>query len=459
MLGLSVAVIIIVWAAYMIGKKTYATAALLVAGIAMLAAADLLGIARLLPDKGSNFVLLDLFDVVQKTYSTTVASLGLTIMSIAGFSKLMDHVKASDVLLQVVSAPLHTIQNPYTLLMASFWIVQFLSVFIPSAAGLSVLLMVTLYPILVRRGVSRLSALAIIGTARTLTIGPASPNMIFGSNILKMEVSTYFLEYQLPLLAPLLLILFVSQFLTQRYWDKKEGPDLEALADLGKLATRDEVLPPKFYALLPLFPLVFIVLCSPLVTEYFGLPKIKLNVTTAMFLSAMLTIVVEIVRTRSVKAPLGTLKPFFEQMGKTFGVVIAIIAASGVFAKGIISLGAVSTMVSAAQNAGFGVEPLTICACLIVFFSALLMGSGNAAFFAFAALVPDVAAKFLVPGILIMLPIDFMSCFGRTMSPVFGASIATCGMAGVSTFALAKRQIIPCVLLMITCPFLVFWIL
>ena len=352
------------------------------------------------------------------------------------------------------------IHNPYIVLMASFWIVQFLSVFIPSAAGLSVLLMITLYPLLVRKGVSRLSALAIIGTARTLTIGPASPNMIFGSNILQMEVSTYFLEYQLPLLGPLILVLFLSEYVTQRYWDRKEGPDPGAIAALESMQLpKDVSLPPKFYALLPLFPLALIVACSPLVTSYFGLPKIKLNVATAMFLSAILAIVVEMIRLRSAGVALGSLKPFFEQMGKTFGLVIAIIAASAVFAKGIISLGAVSTMVAAAQNAGFSVEPLTICACLIVFASAFLMGSGNAAFFAFAALVPDVAAKFAIPGILIMLPIDFMSCFGRTMSPVFGASMATCGMAGVSPFALAKRQAVPCLLLMVICPFLVFWIL
>lgn len=460
MLGLSVAVVVIVWAAYMIGKKTYATGVLLVAGLIMLAAASLLGLTPLLPAKDANSFFLDLFDVMRRTYSSTVGALGLTIMSIAGFSKLMDHIKASNVLLDVVSKPLHNISNPYILLMSSFWIVQFLSIFIPSAAGLSVLLMVTLYPVLVRKGVSRLSALAIIGTARTLTIGPASPNMIFGSNVLHMEVSTYFLEYQLPLLGPLILVLFVSEFLTQRYWDRKEGPDPEAFAALEALQVKEDVkLPPKLYALLPLFPLALIVACSPLVTSYFGLPKIKLNVATAMFLSAVLAVAVEMLRVRSAGKALGALKPFFEQMGKTFGLVIAIIAASGVFAKGIINLGAVSTLVTAAQNAGFSVEPLTICACLIVFASAFLMGSGNAAFFAFAALVPDVAAKFLVPGILIMLPIDFMSCFGRTMSPVFGATMATCGMAGVSPFALAKRQAIPCLLLMVICPFLVFWIL
>ena len=461
MVGLCIAVVVIIWAGYMIGKKNYATAVLLVAGIIMLAASGLLGIANLLPEKqASGSFLIDLFDVVRRSYSTTVAALGLTIMSIAGFSKLMDHIKASDVLLDIMSKPLHRIENPYILLMSSFWIVQFLSIFIPSAAGLSVLLMVSLYPLLIRKGVSPLSALAIIGTARTLTIGPASPNMIFGSGILNMEVSTYFLQYQLPMLGPMILILFAAEFFTQRYWDKKAGVSAaDAHATLANIQAHDTSnLPPKIYALLPLFPLALIIALSPIVTDYFGLPKVKLNVATAMFLSAFIAIIVDMLHKRSVSKSLANLKPFFEQMGKTFGLVIAIIAASSVFAKGIINLGAISTMVEAAQNAGFGVEPLTICACLIVFFSAFLMGSGNAAFFAFAALVPDVAAKFMVPGILIMMPIDFMSCFGRTMSPVFGATMATCGMAGQSPFELAKRQAIPCLILMVVCPFLAFWL-
>lgn len=461
MVGLLIAGIVVIAAGYLIGKKCYAPAVFFFAGGIMLAVAHLLGMKPLLDPKLSmNIFVFDLFDVIRRAFSGRMPNLGLVIMSIAGFSKLMDHIKASDALFAVVSAPLRRIENPYILLMASFWVIQFLSIFIPSAAGLSVLLMVTIYPILVRKGVSRLSALAIIGTARTLTIGPASPNMIFGSNLLKMDVGTYFIEYQLPLLGPLLLILFVSEFFTQRFWDKKEGPDLEGINALEGLKEYDgSTMPPRFYALLPLLPLVLIVVCSPIVTSYFSLPKIKLDVATAMFMSIFISVSIEMVRKLSVGPVLASMKPLFEQMGKTFGLVIVLIIAAEVFAKGIMNLGAISTMVDAAKSAGFGIKVLTVCACLIVFGSAFLMGSGNAAFFAFAALVPDVAATFAIPGIFIMMPIDFMSAFGRTMSPVFGATVATSGMAGTSPFTLAKRQAIPCLLLMIFCPILTFLIL
>ena len=81
---------------------------------------------------------------------------------------------------------------------------------------------------------------------------------------------------------------------------------------------------------------------------------------------------------------------------------------------------------------------------------AFLMGSGNAPFFSFAALIPGIASKFGVHSADMLLPLQTMTGFGRTLSPVTGAIVAVAGIAGVSPFRLVKRNAVPlllCILL------------
>ena len=71
------------------------------------------------------------------------------------------------------------------------------NVFIPSAVGLGMLLMVTIYPLLVAVGVSRLSAAAVVATASCLDLGPASGNSLLAAEISNLHVMEFFIENQL----------------------------------------------------------------------------------------------------------------------------------------------------------------------------------------------------------------------------------------------------------------------
>ena len=71
------------------------------------------------------------------------------------------------------------------------------------------------------------------------------------------------------------------------------------------------------------------------------------------------------------------------------------------------------------------------------------MGSGNAPFFSFAAIVPEIAARYGVNTAAMLLPLQTMTGLGRTMSPVTGAIVAVSGIAGVSPFHVVKRNMVP----------------
>ncbi|MHC1759893.1 MAG: C4-dicarboxylate transporter DcuC [Negativicutes bacterium] len=437
MVGIIIAALVIIWVIYMIIKKYFPQAILFIAGIVLLLATYLLGINPILDAKQSaGSAILDIFHTIKILLSSRVAGLGLTIMSIAGFAKYMEYIGASKSLFAVVATPLKMIKSPYLLLVFGFYISQFLVLFIPSHAGLGLLLMVTMYPILIRSGVSKMSALGVIGCAQYMDVGPGSGNAILAANITKLDPAVYFVNHQLPIFLTTTLILGVVHFVVQRWWDQKEGftghdESIDAVKE-------DESRPPLIYAILPIIPMLFILGFSPLFKS-----KIKMDVVTAMFLSTFISMAFEYVRTKDIRGTLQSLKHLFDGMGNSFATVVTLIVAGEVFAAGLMKIGAVDAMTKGAQNLGLGINALIILFCIVIAGCAFLMGSGNAAFFSFAALAPKIAAAMKIDVITLLLPMQIMTSFGRVVSPITAAIVAIAGVAGVSPVQVVKRTAIP----------------
>ncbi|MDU4961772.1 MAG: C4-dicarboxylate transporter DcuC [Sporomusaceae bacterium] len=436
-MSIFITVLVVAWVVYMIIKKYYPQAVLLIAGMTLLLATQQLGTNPVLGAKEtSHSALLDIVHTIKILLSSRVAGLGLTIMSIAGFAKYMEYIGASKSLFAVVASPLKAIKSPYILLMFTFFVSQFLVLFIPSHAGLGLLLMVTMYPILIRSGVSKLSALGVIGCAQYMDVGPGSGNAILAANITGLDPAVYFVNHQLPIFLATTLILGFVHFFVQKWWDKKEG--FTGYEQSVETIQADEQRPPLIYAILPVIPMVFILGFSPLLNS-----KIKMDVVTAMFLSTFISMVFEYVRTRDFRGTLASLKNLYEGMGTSFATVVSLIVAGEVFAAGLMKIGAVDSLVAGAQNLGLGIYSLIILFCLVIAGCAFLMGSGNAAFFSFAALAPKIAAAMKIDAITLLLPMQIMTSFGRVISPITAAIVAIAGVAGVSPVQVVKRTAIP----------------
>ena len=167
MIGLICAGVVTAWVVYMIIKQYKPQPVLLCAGLTLMLCAVAFRISPILPAKETTgLTWLDPVEVVKNLMSTRTAGLGMMLMAIAGFSRYMEHVGASKALYALVASPLRFIHSPYLLLAMAFYVSQVLVLFIPSHAGLGLLLMVTMYPILIRKGVTKLSALAVIGCAQ-----------------------------------------------------------------------------------------------------------------------------------------------------------------------------------------------------------------------------------------------------------------------------------------------------
>ncbi|MEX6117649.1 C4-dicarboxylate transporter DcuC [Providencia hangzhouensis] len=438
MTGLIIAALVTALVVYLLARGYKPQPVLLLGGLLLLLLTASLDLNSLLPEnKTTHFKYFDIFQIFTDIMSSRLASLGLTLMAIAGFSRYMEHVGASRALFAIFEKPLKTIKSPYLLLVISFLVTQVLVIFIPSHAGLGMLLMVTMYPILIRSGISPLSALAVIGCCQFIDHGPGSGNVIMAAKTADIEPAVYFVQHQLPVTIPIIIAVAITHFFVQRWWDKREG----FVFDLSKIDTIKEDggnKVPLSYALLPVIPLILIIGFSPLLHPY-----IKLEVTTAMIISTVIALIFEYVRLRDAKAVMDSFMLFFEGMGKQFVLVVSLIVSGEFFANGLLKSGAVDTLISAAQDAGFGIGAMIIVMSAILALAAFLMGSGNAAFFSFAALTPKIAAFLKVDVVTLILPMQIMTSFGRTVSPITAAIVAIAGIAGVSPFQIVKRTAIP----------------
>lgn len=464
-MGLLITALVIIWVSYMLAKKYKAQGVLIVAGVFLMIGAILIGSGPILSAKQTTgLVLFDIFGVLKHIFSTTLAGLGLTIMSIAGFVRYMEKCGASKALIKVATKPLKLVHSPVVIFMVAYFIGQVISIFVPSHAGLALLLMLTMYPVLIKAGVSKLTALAVITTAKFTDIGPISSNAILAAHTINMDPVTYFINYQLPVCIPTVIAVGIAHYFVQPWWDKREAA-LEQTADVqqkNKMRQEEPAhpeveetnRPPLIYAVLPMLPLVLVIIFSPLFKS-----PIKLDVIVAMLFCTLVSMLFEFIRYRNARFVLDNLLTYFEGMGKQFTVVVSLIIAGQFFGEGLVKIGAIDSLISGAQHVGMGLGMMVIAISAIMIVCAFLMGSGNAAFFSFAGIAPKIAEYLHVEPVLILLPMELTSGFGRCMSPITAAIVAIAGIAGVSPFQIAKRCAIPvfvAIIVNLTATFIIF---
>ena len=221
-----------------------------------------------------------------RIFSYRAAGLGLTIMAVAGFATYMSHIGASQALVWVAVKPVAGIQSSYLMLSICYLVAVFVSLFVTSATGLGLLLMVTMYPVMRNLGISPASACGVIATSQAFEIGPTQTNAIFSAGQSGMDPTSYFVDYQIWLVAPMLLVTMVLHFFWQRHCDRQDGWD--PALHRGEHAELDEkdteaVAAPTWYALLPIIPFVLMMTFSKLLVT-----TISVSVEVAMLLSVFI---------------------------------------------------------------------------------------------------------------------------------------------------------------------------
>lgn len=440
MAGFIIGMIVTVLAAWFIIKNYQPQTVLLLAGLSLL-----LITAVFFPEqsilygkaKSIGWVGGDIFAFVKESLTTQVAGIGLIIMAAGGFADYMDHIKASNSMVNLCIRPLQMIKAPYLILAIGYVLSQLLHVAISSAAGLAMLLLVTFFPVLVRLGVSKAAAASMIGMSAFMDLGPAVGTANLAAKHAGMETAVYFAHYQLPVATGVMLAVAVLIFFTARYFDAKDG-HIVAQQQVEQQTSEDAAKVPVFYAFLPVFPVILVIVFSPLV-----IGSIKIDVVTAMIVGTLLAFFCELLVRRDFKVACKGVQVFFKGMGSMFTSIVSLLVCADVFAQGLQIIGAVDFIIHTVQTAGFGFGSMTIVMALLVCVTAALTGSGVAAFFSFSGLAPGIAAKFGESAVSMILPMQLMAGMGRSISPVAGVIIAVSKAGECSPFMIVRRTLIP----------------
>ncbi len=421
----------------------YAQAVVLIGGVALLLATAYLLPGVAITSKSSGSHLLDVFVAIKQTFSQQAAGLGLTIMVIAGFSRYMNEIGASDKLVEICVIPLRRVQSRYILLGLSYVVMQVLALFIPSASGLGLLMMATMYPVLRSVGCSKESVAAVIASGVCIDFGPAASSMIVGAEVAKVDLFGFFVYQQLPVAVVLIPFIGVMHMIMLRYWDKKaatqeNGSDNEVMST--KPSDKKDV--PTFYALLPAIPMFLLFIFSELSEGILPVwMRFHVDVVSALLFSFALSLLVDIAMGRNVKQALAKVSALFDQMGKAFIAIVSIIFCAQVLATGMMKIGVINILFNMVPTGNHTMILTVVIFSSLIFFGSVLLGTGTT-FNAFAPVAGEVAKVAGIPMAGILIPMQFASSFGRTLSPIAGIVLAVAAMVGISPAEIVKRNLV-----------------
>ena len=429
-MDLIIGLIAIVLVAYYIVKGYSATGVLMFGGLVLLFISVLMG-HSILPEgvKSTGSTYFDILEYVKYLLGNRGGGLGLMIMVLCGFSVYMTHLGANDVVVKLVSKPLKNIRSPYILMVFAYFLACLMSFAVSSATGLGVLLMATLFPVMVNVGISRGAAAAICASPISIILSPTSGDVVLSAEISKIPLGEFAFGTALPVSIFAILGIAVAHFFWQRYLDKKEGVQVERMnADEIKTTA------PNYYAILPLLPIIGVLIFD----GKWGLPN--LHIVTVMVLCFIITATVDFLRSFNAKQTFDNLIVAYRGMADAFAGVVMLLVAAGVFAQSLSTIGFITNLIDSAQSFGGSAFFMMLVLAVITILATMATGSGNAAFYAFAELIPKLATQMGVNPAFLTIPMLQASNLGRGLSPVSGVVVAVSGMGKISPFEIVKRM-------------------
>lgn len=300
---------------------------------------------------------------------------------------------------------------------------------LPSAAGTAAAAGAIFIPIMMGAGIHPAMAAAAVkcGTYGSM-LNPGLAHNPFVAKIAGvgvMDVIAFHYKANLASLVIAAITITVIAYMTHENKDHfAEGLELEENFKVNYL-----------YALMPIIPIAILLLGATKIVPIF-----KMGVAHAMIIGCILALAV----TRTNPAELT--KSFFDGMGKAYADIIGIIISAGVFVAGMNAMGLVKAFTNAMLNNPAIVK---IAASVGPFLLGLIVGSGDAATFAFNEAITPHAADFGMTPVQMGSMATLGGTLGRTMSPIAGATIIVAGIAGVNPMEIAKRNALPMVLAMV----------
>ena len=339
MLEIIIALLVILGVRFLIYKKYNATIALAIGGIA----AAILGHPILSPEDTTGIIWLDPFKKIEMSFLKNLGNIGLTIMTLFGFSSYMNLIGANEVTINLMTKPLGKIKSKYILVPIICLLGNLLSLVVPSTSSLGVLLMVTLYPVLIRVGVTPLSVGAVIATTATIMPTPLGEDNVLAAETFGMNIMDY-VAMHAKVSIPALIIIAISHYFWQKYLDKKESHLNNVKIDESKLAKLNDKLPPTYYCILPILPLILVLFFN------IFMRNVKIGLVSITFICLIVAVIIELIRKKNFAIISNDIGIFFKGMGNGLAMVVSLLVAASLLVDGLKALGIVSMLTDSVRN-------------------------------------------------------------------------------------------------------------
>lgn len=446
------AVLSIIIIVYMLIKQMDIKITLFFIGIVLMFIAIMMGngiSAKGFESSGAQW--LDPLLAIADQFKSSLTSAGFIILILGGYTAYMSYINANDVTVNVLTKPLGKIKSVYILVPVVFLLGNLLSLVIPSASNLAIILLATLFPVLKKAGMTTLSAAAIIATSATIVPTPmGGDNVAVATELAQyadyanMTVTDYVFRYHALVSIPTLLLMAVVHYFWQKYMDKKMGIETDhaevelkdvKLVEGGKLFT-------AVYALLPVLPILFLIVIF--ILQSVSNMTINVSVEVVALLSFAIAIICELVRKRKAKEVLDGTEHFFKGMGNAVPIVVLLVAAS-VFVTGLKSIGLIESLETAMvgiQGSSLGfILPLILVGLTAVI--VILSGSGTALFYSMIPLLVPLAVAAGINPIAVTIPMGLSGNLFRAVSPVAAVVLIVAGSVKKSPIEIVKRTSVP----------------
>ena len=442
LLGIILSINIIALTAFLLLRKCSPALTLLTMGLLMFACAFLFNINGHRDAYDAGF-LYSMFDTVYGTFRSRLAEAGLLIMLFGGYIEYMKQIHASDEMIYVFMRPLSICKKyPYLsgALVLPVGIVFYMA--IPSATAMGLLLVATVYPVLLGLGLGRKTALSIISACTALDLGLASFNSNMAAEMLNMDIMDYFAQ-QLAIILPMIAVMILSICIFNKWMDRKESSQSSQLKPYSISLEKLEGNAPLVYALLPILPILVMFLLP-------NRQDVVRNVSIAILISFFISGIIDSIVKKSAILALKTMNSFWKGVGRICTTAVALMICADIFSQGLVHLGLPDSLVSFIGSMHAGKFVSTVVLSFSTFISTLIVGSGVSFYSVIMPMLPDIASTMDISLTGLTMLIQLIAGIARTASPIAVVIISVSEIAGVSPIELAKRNIVPMALVMLT---------
>lgn len=457
MLYILLAIAAIAAVGYFIYKKVHAASAIFAVGVLLLMIAAATGRVTLSTQdiESSGNAFYDELLIIESLFKSRFSGTGMAIMVLFGFVGYMRHIGADAKTVVTLSQPLRRFEGSYWLVPVGFAVGTLLSLVVPSASALSLLLVATLMPALIAAGLTPLTVGAIVVTSSTIAPSPLEAGLIQGADLVGMTVTEFTFGNVAYATVPALIVVAFTHMWWQRRCDIRdvakvtaattaseveEAKESESDRRIQEAVERAEGLP-GFYALLPLLPLLLIVVSA--ISNRMGVVSFEADILPVTVVSLMVTMIIEAIRLRNVTEAVDALQDFFKGLGEGAAGVVSLIVAAAILVEGITQMGVIDALTSLAQASSGAAVLMVIVFVLATGLMAVLTGSGVAPYFAFSEMVPGLAAESAVHAPQMLTSIWSASNLMRQASPVNAAVLIVSGALNINPVELVRRTLVP----------------